>query len=90
MRFARIGERKDNRLDVVIEPLSMLSSDNLVICRAKADSDNPDGEIACLTVRDSFSGAVMTYPGKEKDAKEMIAAYNHFVGANTRRSNPEL
>ena len=70
MRFARTGERKDDGLDAVVEPLKVLSSDHLVICRAKADADNHDGEVACLAVRDTFSGVTMNYPGKENDAKE--------------------
>ena len=74
MRFAMTGERKGDGLDAVIEPLNMLSPDHLVICRAKVDSDNPDGETACLTVRDSYSGVVMTCPGKERDASETLAA----------------
>ena len=64
MRFVKTGDRKDDGLDAVIQPLKMLSSDHLVLCRANSDADNPEQDIACLTVRDVLSGAVMTYPGK--------------------------
>ena len=62
MRFVRTGDRRDDMLDAVIAPLKMISSDHLVICRAKADSDNPDADIAILTIRDSFSVITMCYP----------------------------
>ena len=90
MRSARTGERKDDGLDAVIEQLKMLSSDYVVICRAKSDSDNHDGEIACLTVRDSFSGATMTYPRKEKDATETVIAYSQFVGGKREEIKPRV
>ena len=54
MRFVRTGDRKDDGLDAVIVIFKMLSSDHLVICRAKDDSENPDNDIACLTARDVF------------------------------------
>ena len=88
MRFARSGDRKDDMLDAVIAILKMLSADHLVICKAKADSDSPDSDIAVLTVRDTFSGIVMTYPGEEKDAKETVIAYNHFVGGQQEGIKP--
>ena len=72
MRFVRTGDRKDDGLDAVIVPLKMLSSDHLVICRAKSDAHNPEQDIACLTVRNAFSGALMTYPGKEKTQETLL------------------
>ena len=89
MRFVRT-DRKDDVLDAVVMPLKLLSSDHLVICRAKAASDNLDNDIACLTVRDVFSGVVMTYPGKEKDAKEIVTAYNHFAGGRQEDIKPRV
>ena len=77
-------------LDAVIAPLKMLSSDHLVICRAKADSDNPDADIAVLTGRDTYSGLTMTYPGKEKGTRETPIAYNHFVGGKQEDIKPRV
>ena len=90
MRFVNAGDRKDDDLDAVINILKMLSADHLVIRRAKSGSDNPDSDIACLTVRDVFSGIVMTYPGKEKDAKETVIAYNHSVGGKQEEVKPRV
>ena len=61
MRFSRKGDRTDDMLDAVIAPLKMFSSDHLVICRAKADADNPDADIAILTLRDTYSSMTMCY-----------------------------
>ena len=90
MRFARSGDRKDDMFDAVIAPLKMISSEHLVICKAKAESDNPDAEIAVLTVRDTYSGIVMTHPGKEKDTRETVIAYNHFVGGKQEEIKPRV
>ena len=70
MRFTRSGDM----LDAVIAPLKVLSSDHLVICKAKAEADNADSEIAVLTVRDTYSGLTMTYPGRGKDIRETLIA----------------
>ena len=90
MRFTRKGDRTDDMLDAVIAPLKMFSSDHLVICRAKADADNPDADIAILTLRDTFSGMTMCYPGKEKNAHETVIAYNHFVGGKQEDIKPRV
>ena len=51
---------------------------------------HPDSDIAYLTVRDVFSGILMTYPGKEKDAKETVIAYNDFVGGKQEDIKPRV
>ena len=68
----------------------MLSADHLVICKAKADSDSPDSDITVLTARDTFSGIGMTYPGKEKDAKETVLLTTISLVANRKTSSHEL
>ena len=32
----------------------------------------------------------MTYPGKEKDSKERVIAYNHFVGGKREEIKPRV
>ena len=43
-----------------------------------------------MTVRDTYSGVTMTYPGREKDAKETCVAYSHFVGGKCEEIKPKI
>jgi hypothetical protein len=89
-RYARTGEREDDELPPVTQPMQELSVDSIIVAKAAADVErqSASGCLSIQVIRDTHSGLSLALPEKNRTSEVHERNFKFFAGP--RYTSPNI